>query len=267
MSTTLQGLPAELLGKIAEQLFVLSTRSLGHLRLTCREIHAKTMFQFGASYFKTNVVYIYPKGLHKLSKVTRHRQFRFHVREIYLDTHFLTTWGATSEMMSESSDVQNDSELLSGHAGSEENSDSSRETPGVDSEHGPPPVFNQSVFDFVHNGDFARQFRACIKPFVNLEHLEINQPDIKGVLTEAQIDMLRAAWSAVIATLLSTIRKLGIHLKEFSIRSFTMVDCPPDISALRSISKTPGLFDSMTDLNLQLYVAETKGKQNPERNS
>jgi hypothetical protein len=267
MSTTLQGLPAEILGKIAENLFDWNRRSLGHLRLTCREIHAKTMFQFGASNFKRNTVHVHPGGLYSLSKVTRHRHFRSHVREICLDTDSLISWNGTSDLLLESSDAENDSELLSENAGSEENSDVSRETLSVDSGDDPLPVFDQSVLDFVHNGDFARQFRVCIKPFVNLEQLEINQPDIEGDLTQYQLDILRAAWSAVIATLLSTIRKLGIHLKKFAIRNYFGTDCPPSISVLRSISRTPGLLDSMTDLHLQLYVAETKRKQNPGRNS
>ena len=66
MPPSLQGLPAKLLGRIAEHFSGLDRRHLGNLRLTCREIHAKTTFQFASINFEVMVVDILPGGFRRL---------------------------------------------------------------------------------------------------------------------------------------------------------------------------------------------------------
>ncbi|KAF2258829.1 hypothetical protein CC78DRAFT_90638 [Lojkania enalia] len=265
MSPSLDGLPAELLGRIAEHLSDLGRPYLGNLRLTSREIHAKTMFQFGSTHFKLIFVDIHSRGFHRLGKICQHHQFRSHVRKLQLIADRLVHWEEGSYSLLESVDTDSSLEPVDTEHGSDSSvasvdtkydSDSSIEHSYMEMEDDLSPEFNHTVSDFIYNGDFARYLHACIRLLPNLEHLWIEQPHIMGDLTEPEVETLRRAWSAVTKTALSIIRVHRIHLKGLGIENTVGPHCPPDISTLKPISSAPELFNLMTDLHLELYVAE-----------
>ena len=89
MSTSLQSLPGELLSTIVDQLVGEGEENIGNFRLTCREIHEKTMFDFGFYHFRCLFVDVDIGGLSRLLEVSRHHHFSPLVREIYMSSDIL----------------------------------------------------------------------------------------------------------------------------------------------------------------------------------
>jgi hypothetical protein len=116
--------------------------------------------------------------------------------------------------------------------------------------------FDQTVLNFIHNGSFARRLRQCVGSLVNLQQVWVDQPHIEGDLMELGVEDFRLAWSTVVETTLDTICVHGIHLTSLELHNDGGPKCPVYPSSLRPLSNGLGLFDLMTSLCLELYVAE-----------
>lgn len=235
MSASLQGLPAELLDRIAHYVSQGGWKGLRNLRLACREIQAKTFFRFGSTYFKSINVSIRPGGFHRLSKICEHPQLRSHVRDLHLDAGPFISWEEDGYSPGDSeSDIDIDPEYS--------------------------VQFNQIVLAFVYEGSLARQLDKCVADLPHLECLRLWQPIIDGDLSRHEARHFRRAWSAVIKSSLYIIRRHRVHLKMFSILDGNALQCPPDIGVLDPITRSPELFGSLTDLRLGINIADADGK-------
>lgn len=217
-SPPLSSLPTELLSRIAE---LLSERTLGNLRRTCREIHEKTMFQFGTHHFFKITVVVHPGGFRRLEEVCQHHRFALYVRKIYLRIEDLV------------------------------NDEYANRPPGLNM-----VGFNPLILDFIHSGRFAQHLRHCFGQLENLQHISVRQPFIQDFLLERGVDDFRREWSNIAGTILSIIREHQIHLRSLDIWNNNNFECSPHMSILKTISMAPELFDSITRLVLVLFVAD-----------
>lgn len=223
MSPSLSGLPVELLGKIAEAVSGEGRRHLRNLRLTCRAIHAKTMFEFASVHYKTMTLERFPGSFPRLWHVCQHSGLRSHVRTIIIKTDFLVCRDGYNPMTSSLTPIESV----------------------------PTPDFDQKNLDYILNKNFAGPLSQCLRLLVNLERIRILQYKFVGDLTEIQAAMLQRAFSRMIAATLYIVQAYGIHLKGFEIHDPGSRNFPAYLSALEPMSWRPGLLDLITDLRLE----------------
>ena len=83
-------LPAELVDRTAKYVILENQGKgddLGNLRLTCKELHARTMFQLGSHYFGDICIIMELAGQEQLREISGHARFRKHVRVVRIETN------------------------------------------------------------------------------------------------------------------------------------------------------------------------------------
>ncbi|OAL48445.1 hypothetical protein IQ07DRAFT_681849 [Pyrenochaeta sp. DS3sAY3a] len=210
-----------------------------HLRLTCRALEAKTLFQFGHLNFKTVAIDVSPAGFDKLDGICQHPGLQPHVSGLRLDPKFY---------------VHVDPEMDSA---SESKSDHVPLLPRV-----PDPgdgYFDKAVLNFIYRGRMARRLRRSIATLPRLTKLHINPPRATSTrqMSPGAQTRYKTAMASMIKTILDVMCRASINLAKFYLFTFYSLNdhrCAPCMTSLAPLADKMELLGSITRLFLEVNI-------------